>query len=236
MRKTFSSQLPYPFRQPVQCHRHHPPLEDFADQSRRPRIAPGPFLDRVDPQVGHAGTLDPLATGLLIIVTGSFTKKAEELQTLDKEYTGTITLGGITPSYDAETEITETFSLENITEEKIIAAKEKFTGTIEQVPPIYSSVKVDGRRAYSYARAGEELIIKSRNITIYSFEITSIELPLVHFKVSCSKGTYIRSLAHDLGKELGCGGYLSSLRRTRVGHFKIEDAISIDQFMESITS
>ena len=185
-------------------------------------------------KVGHAGTLDPLATGLLIIVTGNFTKKAEELQTLDKEYTGTITLGGITPSYDAETEITETFSLENITEEKILAAKEKFTGTIEQVPPIYSSVKVDGRRAYSYARAGETLVIKSRNITIYSFEITGIELPHVHFKVSCSKGTYIRSLAHDLGKELGCGGYLSSLRRTRVGHFNIEDAVSIDQFMESI--
>jgi tRNA pseudouridine55 synthase len=192
------------------------------------------FCNQKKLKVGHAGTLDPLATGLLIIVTGSFTKKAEELQTLDKEYTGTITLGGITPSYDAETEITQTFSLENITEEKIIAAKEKFTGTIEQVPPIYSSVKVDGRRAYSYARAGEELVIKSRNITIYSFEITGIELPQVHFKVRCSKGTYIRSLAHDLGKELGCGGYLSSLRRTRVGHFKIEDAISIEQFMESI--
>jgi len=185
-------------------------------------------------KVGHAGTLDPLATGLLIIVTGSFTKKAEELQTLDKEYTGTITLGGITPSYDAETEITETFSLENITEEKIIAAKQKFTGVIEQVPPIYSSVKVDGRRAYSYARAGETLVIKSRNITIYSFEITEITLPLVHFKVSCSKGTYIRSLAHDLGKELGCGGYLSSLRRTRVGHFNIENAITIESFLESI--
>ncbi len=185
-------------------------------------------------KVGHAGTLDPLATGLLIVVTGKFTKKAEELQTLDKEYTGTITLGGVTPSYDAETEITETFSLENITEEKILAAKEKFTGILEQIPPIYSSVKVEGRRAYSYARAGESLVIKARTVTIYNFEITEITLPHIHFKVSCSKGTYIRSLAHDLGKYLGCGGYLSALRRTRVGHFNIDNAISIESFLKEI--
>ncbi len=185
-------------------------------------------------KIGHAGTLDPLATGLLVIVTGKFTKRAEELQNLGKEYTGTITLGAVTPSYDAETEVSETFSISNITEEKIKNASKKFTGLIEQVPPVFSAVKVEGRRAYSYARKGEDLILKPRSITIYSFAILNVELPTVYFKINCSKGTYIRSLAHDLGKELGCGGYLTSLCRTVIGEFNLEDAMTVTDFITSL--
>ncbi|MFI5171347.1 MAG: tRNA pseudouridine(55) synthase TruB [Chitinophagales bacterium] len=185
-------------------------------------------------KIGHAGTLDPLATGLLVLVTGKFTKRAEELQMLGKEYTGAITLGANTPSYDAETEVSETFPLDDMTDEKIINATKQFTGIIEQVPPVYSSVKVQGRRAYSYARKGEQLILKPRTLTIYSFDIIKTELPIVYFKINCSKGTYIRAIANDLGAALGCGGYLSSLCRTRIGDFDVKDAMSPEDFISSL--
>lgn len=185
-------------------------------------------------KIGHAGTLDPLATGLLIVLTGKATKLTESLQGLDKEYTGTITLGAITPSYDAETAVTESFPTNYITAEAIHEMAKKFEGPQEQIPPIYSSVKVDGMRAYNYARNGEELIIKSRNITLFKFEITAINMPEVNFKVHCSKGTYIRSLAHDFGKALGCGGYLTALCRTSVGHYNLKDATTIDAVLSAI--
>lgn len=181
-------------------------------------------------KVGHAGTLDPLATGLLILCTGKFTKRIEELQGQEKEYTGTFTLGATTPSYDMETEVNETFTIDHITEEKIHQATKQFSGKIQQYPPVFSALKKDGKRLYEYAREGEEVDIPARTVHIAVFEITKIALPEVQFRVVCSKGTYIRSLAHDFGKSLGAGAYLSVLRRTRIGEYSVENAFSLDSF------
>lgn len=187
-------------------------------------------------KVGHAGTLDPLATGLLIICTGKYTKQIDSYQAQEKEYTGTITLGATTPSFDLETEIDQTFDISNITEAEIKDATRQFIGEIEQYPPVFSAVKKDGKRLYEFARSGEDVEISSRKITISEFGITSINLPEVHFKVNCSKGTYIRSLAHDFGRALNNGAHLSGLRRTKIGAFSVEDAISIEDFEKAITT
>lgn len=181
-------------------------------------------------KVGHAGTLDPLASGLLIICTGKFTKRIEELQGQEKEYTGTFTLGGTTPSYDLETEIDKTFDVSHISEENIHAATKEFMGEISQIPPVFSALKKDGKRLYEYARNGEDVEIPSRKVTVSAFEITTIELPKVEFRVACSKGTYIRSLAHDFGKALNSGAHLSALRRTKIGTFNVDDSLDIASF------
>ena len=185
-------------------------------------------------KVGHAGTLDPLATGLLIICTGRFTKKINEYMAKEKEYTGSFTLGAITPTYDLESEPVEFKTIEGITDEKIRDATQKFVGEILQTPPAHSAIKVEGKRVYELARQGKEVKIEPRKITISQFEITGIELPVVQFRVVCSTGTYIRSLANDFGQELGCGAYLSSLCRTRIGEFLLSDAMTIDDFATSI--
>ena len=185
-------------------------------------------------KIGHAGTLDPLATGLLIICSGKFTKRIPELQGQIKEYTGTFTLGATTPSYDLETEINETFTTEHLTEDRIKSATTKFIGEIEQIPPIFSALKKDGKRLYEFAREGKKVEIKARQIKIFEFEITNIQLPTVKFRVSCSKGTYIRSLAHDFGKALNSGAHLSTLRRTKIGDYNVDNAISPDIFRESL--
>jgi tRNA pseudouridine55 synthase len=187
-------------------------------------------------KVGHAGTLDPLATGLLILCTGRFTKKIETYQAQEKEYTGTITLGATTPSYDLETEIDQEYDISNITPGAIVKATERFIGDIQQRPPLFSALKKDGKRLYDYAREGKEVEIPTRTVHISEFDITGIDLPLVNFRVVCSKGTYIRSLAYDFGKELNNGGHLSELRRTRIGSFNIKDAISIEEFTAGLAS
>ena len=184
-------------------------------------------------KVGHAVTLDPLATGLLILCTGKFTKKIDTYQAQEKEYTGTITLGATTPSYDLETEIDQTFDISKITEAQIREATQQFIGEIEQQPPVFSALKKDGKRLYEFARAGEDVEVPKRKITISAFEITTIEMPNVSFRVVCSKGTYIRSLAHDFGKALHNGAHLSALRRTKIGDFSVEDAVSIENFENS---
>ena len=181
-------------------------------------------------KVGHAGTLDPLATGLLIICTGKFTKKINEYMAREKEYTGTFTLGATTPTYDLESKPENFKSLENISEGKIKSATKSFLGEIMQVPPAHSAIKVEGKRVYELARKGKEVKLEPRKLFVREFEITAIELPVVHFRVVCSTGTYIRSLANDFGEALMCGAYLSSLRRTRIGEFKIEDAFSMEGF------
>lgn len=181
-------------------------------------------------KIGHAGTLDPLATGLLLICTGKATKTINELQGQEKEYTGTITLGGTTPSYDLETEINENFPIDHITNELIHSTTSQFIGDIEQIPPVFSALKKDGKRLYEYAREGKEVEIKKRVVTITEFEITSIELPMLHFRVVCSKGTYIRSLAHDFGKALQSGAHLSSLKRTKIGDYNVNKAITPEEF------
>ncbi len=185
-------------------------------------------------KIGHAGTLDPLATGLLLICTGKFTKKINELQGQVKEYTGTITLGATTPSYDLETEIDKTFSLDRISEEMIHNAASQLTGDIEQRPPIFSALKKDGKRLYEYAREGKEVEIKKRSVTVSEFEIVKSILPEVHFRIICSKGTYIRSLAHDLGLLLNNGGYLSELRRTKIGDYTVDTAIDPVAFADNL--
>jgi tRNA pseudouridine55 synthase len=185
-------------------------------------------------KVGHAGTLDPLATGLLIICTGKLTKQIDSYQAEDKEYTGTITLGATTPSYDLETEIDQTFDISSITEEQIRAAAQTFEGEIDQFPPAHSALKINGERVYEKARRGEEVELKSRRVTISSFEIEKIELPLIYFKIKCSKGTYIRSIAHDLGKALNSGSYLSSLRRTMSGNFHVDNAWNLEELIAVI--
>lgn len=181
-------------------------------------------------KIGHAGTLDPLATGLLIVCTGKFTKKINEYMAQAKEYTGTITLGAVTPTYDLESEPEQQKDFSFITSAMLETATKKFIGGIEQLPPMFSAIKKDGVALYELARRGEEVELKPRSIHISSFEITKIELPAVHFKVTCSTGTYIRSLAHDYGQALGCGAYLSSLCRTRIGEFKLDDAIDMEKF------
>lgn len=187
-------------------------------------------------KVGHAGTLDPLATGLLIVCTGKMTKSINEYQAENKEYTGTITLGATTPSFDLETEIDRSFPIAHVTEELIHATAESFKGLIKQKPPIYSAIKKDGIRLYELARKGEETDIKSREVHILDFEITKIELPVVHFRIVCSKGTYIRSIANDFGKALKSGGHLSSLRRTKSGAFDLTEAISPESFEEKLNA
>ena len=185
-------------------------------------------------KVGHAGTLDPLATGLLIICTGKFTKKINEYMAQEKEYTGSITLGATTPTYDLESEPENFKPIEGITEEQISEATKFFTGNIFQTPPIHSAIKKEGQRAYELARRGIDIKLEPRALTISQFEITKIDLPKVYFKVACSTGTYIRSLANDFGEKLGCGGYLSSLCRTRIGEFLLADALSIEEFERKI--
>lgn len=181
-------------------------------------------------KVGHAGTLDPLASGLLILCVGKFTKQIETYQAQHKEYTGTITLGGTTPSYDLETELDQTFDISNISEAQIHEATQQFIGDIQQQPPVFSALKKEGKRLYEYARAGEAVEIPKRTIHISAFEITKIDVPNVAFRVACGKGTYIRSLAHDFGKALSNGAHLSALRRTKIGDFSVENAVSIEGF------
>ena len=185
-------------------------------------------------KVGHAGTLDPLATGLLIVCTGKATKKIQDIQALPKEYEGTLVLGATRPSYDMETEIDHTYSTQSITEKDIHANTQKFMGIIQQTPPIYSAVKKGGKRLYEYARAGKSVEVPVRSVEIYHFEILGIRMPEIRFRVGCSKGTYIRSLAHDFGQELGCGAYLSALRRTKIGSYNVNNALSPDDFRKWI--
>jgi tRNA pseudouridine55 synthase len=181
-------------------------------------------------KVGHAGTLDPLASGLLIICTGKFTKKINEYMAQEKEYTGTITLGAITPTYDLESEPRDFKAFDHLSTEQIQAATAPFIGTIQQLPPAHSAIKKDGKRLYELARAGKEVVLEPRTVTIKEFELTRIELPEVHFRVVCSTGTYIRSLANDFGAALGVGGYLSALRRTRIGPFLNKDAKTVAEW------
>lgn len=185
-------------------------------------------------KVGHAGTLDPLATGLLVICTGKMTKQINTFQGQEKEYTGTFVLGSTTPSYDLETEINQTFSTEHITEDLIHKTTEQFKGKIEQYPPIFSAIKKEGKRLYEFARAGEKVEIKSRQVEISEFEITNISENNLEFRVVCSKGTYIRSLAHDFGKALNSGAHLSVLRRTRIGDFRVDDGLTPEAFIATI--
>ncbi|SDC68255.1 tRNA pseudouridine(55) synthase TruB [Niabella drilacis] len=185
-------------------------------------------------KVGHAGTLDPLATGLLIICTGKFTKQINAYMAKEKEYTGTFTIGAVTPTYDLESEPADFKPYEHLTIFDMEAATKKFVGDILQVPPAHSAIKKDGKRVYELARKGIDVKLDPRPVTISSFEIDATHLPLVSFRVVCSTGTYIRSLAHDFGQALGCGAYLSSLRRTRIGDFLVEDARSIEDFTAAI--
>lgn len=185
-------------------------------------------------KVGHAGTLDPLATGLLIVCTGAFTKKINEYMAQEKEYTGTITLGAVTPTYDLESAPQDFKPFDQLDEEKLVTATRLFTGPILQTPPIHSAIKKDGKRVYELARRGIDVKLEPRPVTVWAFEIVSIALPVVHFRIVCSTGTYIRSLANDLGAALGCGGYLSSLCRTRIGTFLNAHALSINTWEEKI--
>ena len=180
-------------------------------------------------KVGHAGTLDPLATGLLIVCTGKKTKEISEYQAQRKKYTGIITLGKSSPSMDLATEITEKVLPDDLSEEKILSTRNKFLGNIEQVPPMFSALKHKGKALYKFARAGKEVERAPRQIEIFSFDITKIELPDIHFEIACSKGTYIRVIADDFGKELGCGGILSLLRRTEIGDYKVDDAYDLEE-------
>lgn len=183
-------------------------------------------------KIGHAGTLDPLATGLLVICTGKWTKRIESLQADDKEYTGIIRLGITTPSYDLETEPDATYPISHITEADIYAAANAFLGSLEQLPPIYSAIKQGGKKLYELARKGQQVELKPRSIHIYQFDIEQINLPDIHFRVVCSKGTYLRSLAHDFGKFLHSGACLASLRRTKSGQFDVRDALTLDAFVQ----
>ena len=180
-------------------------------------------------KIGHAGTLDPLATGLLIVCTGKMTKRIDEFQAQEKEYTGKMILGQTTPSYDLETSPSPPVDFSHLTAEEIFAATRRFTGKIQQMPPAHSSIKVNGKRAYSFARKGQDVALKSREVEIKEFEVTGIALPEVSFRVVCSKGTYIRSLAHDVGAALGVGAYLSELCRTRIGAFTLDQAETLEE-------
>ena len=187
-------------------------------------------------KVGHAGTLDPLATGLLVICTGKMTKQIDTFQGQIKEYTGTFVLGSTTPSFDLETEIDQTYPTEHLTEQLIKNATSQFIGDINQYPPVFSAIKKDGKRLYEFARAGEDVEIKSRKVNISEFEITKIDGLNIDFRVVCSKGTYIRSLAHDFGKALNSGAHLSALRRTKIGDFNVDDAVTPEKFIEQLPS
>ena len=185
-------------------------------------------------KVGHAGTLDPLASGLLIICTGKMTKQIDTFQAQEKEYTGTMVLGETTPSYDMETDADAKFDISDITEDQIRAACAQFIGDIQQYPPAHSAIKIDGERLYEKARRGEDVALRLRSVTITEFEITGVTLPEINFRVVCSKGTYIRSLVHDFGKALNNGAYLSKLRRTRSGDYKVEDAWEVMELVGRI--
>lgn len=191
------------------------------------------ILTRIS-KIGHAGTLDPLATGLLIICTGKFTKKINEYMAREKEYTGSFTLGATTPTYDRETEPTDFKPFEQLSNFEIQEATKQFTGDILQIPPIHSAIKIEGKPAYVMARKGHDVKMEPRKVTISIFEITAINLPVVNFRVVCTTGTYIRSLAFDFGQALGCGAYLSSLCRTRIGEFRVEDAVSLLDFEKGL--
>lgn len=185
-------------------------------------------------KVGHSGTLDPMATGLLIICTGRFTKKLQHLQGLSKTYTGTIKLGVTTPSYDAETAVDGTYPIDHITPELIEETRKGFLGTIEQIPPMFSAIKVDGKPLYKRARKGETIEIQPRTVHINRFDIADVDLPCLDFEIECSKGTYIRSIAYDFGKAIKSGGYLIALHRTRVGDFDIKDAWDLEDFLQHV--
>ena len=185
-------------------------------------------------KIGHAGTLDPLATGLLILCTGKKTKSIEGYMADVKEYTGSFTLGSTTASYDLESEPTPSVDISQLTNDEIISNATNFLGEIDQTPPIFSAIKVDGKRAYDMARAGQAVELKSRKVTISEFEIVSLDLPKVHFRVVCSKGTYIRTLANDFGEKLGVGAYLSALRRTKIGDHSVEDAWQLEDFINYV--
>jgi tRNA pseudouridine55 synthase len=189
---------------------------------------------KVKPKIGHAGTLDPLATGLLIVCTGKKTKTINELMGQEKEYTGTFFLGATTPCFDLEKEVDKTYPVEHITQNDILNTAKEFTGVQQQVPPIFSAVMINGKRAYELARAGEEVEIKSREIEIKEFEITTINLPEVSFRIVCSKGTYIRSIARDFGLALNSGAYLIKLCRTRIGNFKLSEAQTPQEFADKL--
>ncbi|MCM1042163.1 MAG: tRNA pseudouridine(55) synthase TruB [Bacteroides sp.] len=182
-------------------------------------------------KTGHAGTLDPLASGLLIVCLGRYTKKIEEFQAQKKEYTGTFTIGSVTKSYDLESEVIPGGDYSHIGDKEINDAVKRLSGEIMQVPPVFSAVKVQGKRAYQYARADRELKLEAKPVTIYEFEITRVELPEIDFRIVCSKGTYIRSIARDFGELLGCGAHLSALRRTKIGSFRVENARNVDEFL-----
>ena len=185
-------------------------------------------------KVGHAGTLDPLATGLLLICTGKQTKQIQDLIATDKTYTGTICLGATTPSYDLETEVVPQSDPTKLTEEDMKHATRRFVGNIQQKPPLFSAIKRKGKRLYEHARTGEQVEIKSREVIVYDFEITNINLPNVAFQIHCGKGTYIRSIAHDFGRALGVGGYLKSLCRTAIGNHNLSDSITIETFEKNL--
>jgi len=186
-------------------------------------------------KVGHAGTLDPLADGLLIVCTGKFTKRINEFQTQEKEYTAEFTFGATTPSFDLETEVNETFDYNHINEDMIKTTAESLTGDILQTPPIYSAIKQDGKRLYEHARKGEDIKIKERMVRVSKFEIIKVEIPKVYVRIVCSKGTYIRSLAQTFGKNLNSGAHLSQLTRTRIGKFELSQAIDIQEFIDSFS-
>ena len=185
-------------------------------------------------KVGHSGTLDPLATGLLIVCTGEFTKRIEEIQGQKKTYTGQFTLGATTPSFDRETKINHTFNTAHITKQLLEETTKQFVGEIMQIPPIFSALKKDGKRLYDFARENEEVEIKERKVMVHSFEITDINFPEVNFKISCAKGTYIRSIANDFGRALNSGAYLSKLCRTKIGKYNLKDAFSLNEVEEKM--
>ncbi len=187
-------------------------------------------------KVGHAGTLDPLATGLLIVCTGKFTKRIDSFQDLDKVYIGSMFVGATTPSYDKETEVDSTFDINNISKSQLLETATQFLGETEQVPPIFSAVKIEGKRAFEYARKNNEVKLNSRKITIRKFELLSFDLPEINFIVECSKGTYIRSLVNDFGKALNNGAYMSSLRRIAIGNYTVSDALSVKEIKNAIVS
>jgi tRNA pseudouridine55 synthase len=184
-------------------------------------------------KIGHAGTLDPLATGLLILCTGKKTKQIDNYQAQEKEYTGQLVLGKTTPSVDLETDFDQTYPTDHISPEMILQAASSLTGTLQQIPPVYSAIQVDGQRVYKKARKGEKVELKSREVHVKAFDITQIEFPVVHFRIICSKGTYIRSLVRDFGSRLQSGAYLSELRRVRIGEFTVVDAQTIEQFIQA---
>lgn len=187
-------------------------------------------------KVGHAGTLDPLATGMLILCTGKFTKRINEYMSQEKEYTGTFVLGATTPTYDLESEPQHAGDYSSVSAEQLVTTAQQFTGHIDQVPPMHSAIKKDGKRVYELARRGETIELEPRKIHIKEFEITKVEMPVVHFRVVCSTGTYIRSLAYDFGKALGCGAYLGSLCRTRIGNFELKDSMTMQEAEKFISS